>query len=153
MSDGGCVLVNLLRVHVDLSLRHLHLYDDLVLLAEHLLVSQRRKADLGLAVVWVADHEEEVDEGARVLLIELADSIDGDLGDDGAHEVLHARLITWRDDLFSASLALFHTLRKQLQAERIEIIFQSRLPVDILHALVELRYLVDVEISLERLIK
>ena len=82
---------------------------------------------------------------ARVLIIKLTNSIDSHLGNDCTHKILNTSLVAGCNNLFRALLAFFHTLGKQLQAEGIEIVFQSRLPVDVFHALVKLRYFVDVE--------
>ena len=130
----------------------MYLHDDLVFQAEHLHVRQLGEAHLGLTVVWVSNHEQQVDEGILDLL-KLANPVDGHLGYDRVHEHLDARLVTWRHNLLLARLALFDSLGEQLQTEWVQIVLEPWLPVDILQALVQPGHLVDVKFSLQRLIK
>lgn len=137
------VLVNLLGVHIDGLGRHLHIHDDGVFTSFHLFLCKFRERDFGSTVVRVANHQKQVDEGAGWL--ELANSVDGDLGDDNVHQGVGGGLVTRSHNPFGALLTLFDSLRLQLEAEGVELTAGAWLSVYVFQSLVQLGHLVDVE--------
>ena len=106
------------------------MHNDLFLQAEHLLICKLREADFRLAVIRITNHEKQIYE--RILgLLKLTDSVDGDFGNDSVHKHLDTRLVARGHNLLLTLLTFLYSLGKQLQAEWIKVILQTRLSVNV----------------------